>query len=458
MKGSIFIILFYFSAGVVNCCEFTSFNTRVDSDTSTAVAFTNKAIEFYSVKKFDSCVYYLKESLKADSNYHLAHYWLGLLEYHVRKKVVKSELHFLKATRADHPGKNVYAYLGSMCVDRNEYMKAESYYKQGMKLEPLDTFYKIALIDLYLKSDRSRKANALMNELLEANSSSIKLLMNLGSVFEKNKYYIIAERMYKKVMALDSNYTLAYFKLGGVYVIKDRHFAAAPLYERANYLDKNYLMSFYGFYLEAETLYKKAHTPDSNYAISFNKLGWLYTILDCYVEAEVAYKKAVDLDPGYVDALNNLGWLYILTRQDNEAKGLLIRAYQLDSMNVHAITLLAWIKYKSKNILDAEKEFTKAIQINPAYLPALFGMAYLQSGKGKMNEAYAYLDRAIKNKTSMRQLRTAENFPSLSGICLLHSAQGLTFEMLQHDENLVLLRNMPKWKVMMKKFFPKDNQ
>jgi len=77
---------------------------------------------------------------------------------------------------------------------------------------------------------------------------------------------------------------------------------------------------------------------------------------------------------------------------------------------------------------EARQQFLKTIELDPNARLARLGMAAVLAAEGKTSEAIGYVEQAI--------------------------GKGITFEQLQSDEDLAPLRDMPEWKVLMKKSFP----
>jgi tetratricopeptide (TPR) repeat protein len=431
--------------------------TQVRTD-SIAYKLTAIAARCYQECKFDSCEYFLHESLQADSNYCISYYWLGLLEFNFYNDEAKSEEYFIKALEDYESGEDLYAYLGTIYLNQFNYNKAEKYFTKNLEFENGHVVSQLLLIDVYLKSDRKKDAQNLIDRILNEEPLSIRKLINIALVYQKNKYFKEAEQLYKKVISLDSTNAFAYYKLGGLYSNKDRVVAADESFQKAISLDTNYIISYFSSFIEEEIVYKKANSIKVKHASAFFKLAWLYIIKDYYINAELSYHKAIELDSNSALAFNNLGWLYILLGKNQAAEANLKRAHALDSNLVNPITLLAWLQYRKKNYAEAEAGFIKALKLNPAFSPALFGRAYVLSALGQSKEAFNFIEEAIQEKLPIRQLRTLERFESLNGVCLLHALQGLTLEMLQHDEELVSLRESSKWEELIRKYFPVNTE
>lgn len=426
------------------------------ADSTKKQLLISTGIDFYTLKKIDSAEYYFNKVLEIDSEDVQANYWLGVLQFNGRKNDKLAERYFLKAVRSEKPDASVYSYLATIYGNRMEWAQAESHYRKALKIDPQNAFCNVSLINIYLKKKRTNDASELVSKLINSNPVTLRLIVNIAAVYLDNNYNSDAEKLYRRVIALDSGYAFAHYRLGSVLSNTERVASANLAFKKAIALDTNFAMSYYGQYVEEQLAYKNIHSLDSNYAQSFYKLGWLYIQVKRYQEAELAYKQAILLDANYALAYNHLGWMYLLTHRYSEAKPNLLKAIQLDSAMASPYTFLAMIDYKSKHLNEAKAAFLKSLKIDPDFAPAMFGMAYLLSSNGETKEAYEYLEQAIQKRKRIRQLLKAEELKDLQSICLLHSLQGLTIQMLQLDQDLELLRSGPKWAELMAKYFPKD--
>ncbi|MEO6190716.1 MAG: hypothetical protein ABIO44_10515 [Saprospiraceae bacterium] len=85
------------------------------------------------------------------------------------------------------------------------------------------------------------------------------------------------------------------------------------------------------------------------------------------------------------------------------------------------------VYFKTYRPDKARQNLLKAIELYPDYVGAMLGMAYLLTAEGKRSDALSYIEQAI--------------------------GKGATLEQLVKDQDLVTLRTLPEWDVLMKKYF-----
>ncbi len=448
MNRIILLGIIFLSGGFIQI--YSQFNTDLSLDN-----WINIGSYFYNKRKPDSAEFAFKNALYLDSTFQLANYWMGVVEYNLKRNELNAEAYFLKAARSKNELADVFNYLGIIYSNRLEYKRAEIYFKKALKARPGDELAQISLIGIYLKTDQSNDADDLKKQILKKDSISNRMLMNLGIVYGINKYYNEAERIFKLVISNDSANTLALYKLGGIYNEMDRLFAAEPLFKKAFSLDSNLRLSYYGYYLETKTWYKNANSLDSNFTIPFSKLGWLYFLTKKIKEAERSYEIAISMDSSNGIAYSKLGWIYAMTDRYKEAEYMLRKAISMDSNNLDPVISLAFCEMQTNRLKEAEQDLLNALKSNSRCVPALFGMTYIECGRNNLDVAFEYLERALVSKNSTRQLFRVGDFYSLKGICLLHSLQGLTEEMLNNDEQLPKVRKLSKWHELVVRYFPK---
>ena len=124
-------------------------------------------------------------------------------------------------------------------------------------------------------------------------------------------------------------------------------------------------------------------------------LGKCYLQQSQFTEAIQEFNKAISFNPDLSDIYLQLGIVYL----------------------------------KTNNAKEARESFQKAIELSPKDGAMMLGIAYFFISEGKVDEAFAEVELAIKN--------------------------GITKEQLEKDEDLAPLRMKGiKWNTLMKKNFP----
>ncbi|MEI2696511.1 MAG: tetratricopeptide repeat protein [Saprospiraceae bacterium] len=251
---------------------------------------------------------------------------------------------------------------------------------------------------------------------------------------------------YKKSIAVDSTILPTYFWMGVSFATLGDHQQARKwwslhvqkshekkaLMQSATYLRESFdlgnsLLNLQRFE-EAEQEFEAFLKLDSLEIQGWYGLGRSLYQQRKYEPAISAYQKALTLYPNYLDALVGIGEILQNQKHFAEAEQQLKKAIALDSTNVFANRVLGNVYFNTNRPDEARQQFLKTIELDPNARWARIGMAAVLAAEGKTAEAIGYVEQAIW--------------------------KGITFEQLQSDEDLATLRDMPEWKVLMKKHFP----
>ncbi len=178
----------------------------------------------------------------------------------------------------------------------------------------------------------------------------------------------------------------------------------------------------------ARLFLEQASRKDSNSALVLHAWAVFNYGEKNYLEAERQIKEAILLDSTLGAFWNDLGLMYSETSRYTEAEPVIKKSVALDSTFSYPRKHLGMVYFKTKRPEEARHHFLKAIALNPNYAGAMLGMAYLLAAEGKTEEAIGYVEQAI--------------------------SKGSTFEQLESDEDLAMLRATTEWKALIKKYFP----
>jgi len=120
----------------------------------------------------------------------------------------------------------------------NRVREAESWFQRGLELEETGAPVEQA-IEAYLKA-------------LELNPAAAGALVNLGTIFYRQRKLVDAEKYYREAIDADPNYPLANFNLGNLYDEQGRLEQAALYYRRALELSPNYADAHFNLALLCE--------------------------------------------------------------------------------------------------------------------------------------------------------------------------------------------------------------
>jgi len=116
--------------------------------------------------------------------------------------------------------------------------QAEHYFQQGLALEETGAPIENA-IEAYRKA-------------VELNPEAAGALVNLGTIFYRQRKYEEAERQYQKAIEVDSNYPLAHYNLGNLYDERGDLTHAEQHYTTALELNPNYADAHFNLALLSE--------------------------------------------------------------------------------------------------------------------------------------------------------------------------------------------------------------
>ena len=120
----------------------------------------------------------------------------------------------------------------------NAMRESEAWFQKGLELEETGAPVEQA-VEAYRK-------------VLELNPSAAGALVNLGTIFYRQRKLGEAEKYYEQAIAADPNYPLAQFNLGNLYDEQGRTRPALERYRRALELNPNYADAHYNLALLCE--------------------------------------------------------------------------------------------------------------------------------------------------------------------------------------------------------------
>ena len=130
-----------------------------------------------------------------------------------------------------------------------------------------------------------------------------------------------------------------------------------------------------------------------------NDLGLAYMAMEKIDLAIDHFKKAVEIKPDYAPAKNNLGTSYLAKKNWDDAiacfKG--ITGDLLYATPHYPLSNLGFAYYNKKEYRLAEKYYQDALKIEPWFVIALRGLGKTYIAMGKIPEAVAVFEKAVKN-------------------------------------------------------------
>jgi Tfp pilus assembly protein PilF len=180
-----------------------------------------------------------------------------------------------------------------------------------------------------------------------------------------------SERLWSRVLSVDSTSSVAQIAMGDVLVAQDRLAEAAEHYERGVALDPTF-------------------------AIGYNNLGVILARQGRLADAMARYRQALALRPSYADAHNN--WGIALSQQGDYAGaiGHFQQAISLDAANAEAEINLgnAFVRHQQPD--SALAHYARAARLTPTSADAYLNWGVALAQLGNIPEATARFRRAVE--------------------------------------------------------------
>jgi tetratricopeptide (TPR) repeat protein len=191
-------------------------------------------------------------------------------------------------------------------------------------------------------------------------------LHNAGKISE-------AEYIYKNILEIDPNYTIAHNNLGNI--LQDKK-----------------------LFSDAEKCYRRALKINPNNINEYNNLGNVLQKQNKFAEAEKNYHKALKLNSNHINAHCNLGITLLKQGRLAEAEKCYYKALKIDPNKVNAHCNLGITLLKQGRLAEAEKCYYKALEIDPENINANLNESFLQLLKGNFQTGWEKYEFRFQNK------------------------------------------------------------
>lgn len=268
-------------------------------------------------------------------------------------------------------------------------------------------YFPLSKASAYLEKNEHAKALKYLVEAVEINPANILALFHLGCSYlelaktsdipEQQAVYLEqAQQAFDRVLDLNDELTLVYFKLGKIALMKNdieaaKHYYqaglqsdpgnAALIFNLARVYDQNNEKA------QAIRYYRKTIEADPRFTYAYNNLALLYEESKDYPSAEKAYRQALKKDANYNLARLNLGNMYATTGKFASAQKLFNQALAKEPGN-------EWVYYYKGNMYlrqgdyrNAVAAYQQALSINPQHATTYYLLAVALSKLNRMDEA-----------------------------------------------------------------------
>jgi tetratricopeptide (TPR) repeat protein len=280
--------------------------------------------------------------------------------------------------------------------------------RSGSALVQGSEYFKLSQASALIQKGMTAEALPLLADANEQNPTNILGLYHLGNSYlelakqtdilpeQRAVFLEQAQQAFERVVDLNSDLTLSYFKLGKIALMKNnigdakayyrQGLAVEPdnaalLFNLARVYDQN------GERDAAIEQYRKTLAADSSFTYAYNNLALLLEEKRDYSEAEKAYKMALKKDRQYNLARLNLGNLYANWGEYEDAQKVFLEAQTLEPEN-------AWVYYYEGNLYlrmanydKAVTAYNKSATLNPKNATTYYLLAVSLSKLKRMDDA-----------------------------------------------------------------------
>lgn len=272
----------------------------------------------------------------------------------------------------DSDNSTLYLYRGLLYQKMKKDRNAVKDIKKAVEKDENNITAKLVLADIYINKGDDKEAIKILEELSKGNEYFSDIInSNLGKIYVRNRDYIKAIEVYKKLSEklYGRNKALVLKQLGDVLIEAGKYDEAAKTFEEASALQ------------EEDTL-------------SLIVAGRLYEYLKKYNDAERMYLKVLKIDPLYSQVLKRITVVYLLQDKADEALKYIQQVDEVEQ-DVDYFILLA-------ECYTVKKEYAKSIKIlegglvnNPTSQQILYYLASLYEQNKQREKSIEAIRKAL---------------------------------------------------------------
>ncbi|MDD5130443.1 MAG: tetratricopeptide repeat protein [Candidatus Omnitrophica bacterium] len=207
----------------------------------------------------------------------------------------------------------------------------------------------IDLGNSYYKDGRLEQAEKIFVKVLRIDSEDEGVYISLGDIYRKQGDILKAKEMFQMAIQVSPENENGYLSLGDLYRLGGEYAQADRMYQQslkinpdnANTYDSlGTLYAMQGKHRAAVKMYKKALKLNPGNAIFYDGLAGSYASQGKYSEGEQMHKKAVALSPGRDIFYANFGHFYNNQNKCREAADMYKQALKINPANIEVINAL----------------------------------------------------------------------------------------------------------------------
>ena len=282
---------------------------------------------------------------------------------------------------------------GNDARDGRQYSVAEKFYREALKVKPLDTRGFQGLGNIFVDQQRWDDAEEAYRKAVEFAPNNPDALVALSFVLVQPrtgalnaKRFADAEMYAKRAVQLQPTNAIAFDRLGVAMIARGIVNA------------------------DTEAAFRHAVELDPNFVVAQVHLARVLKRLNRAAEAEPIYKAAIDKAQQDAPTLVLIADSMQSEQQWPDSEPVLRRALELDPRNPGALYLLGRYLTVTRKYTEAEPVLKSAIEVNPKFFMArnILGRVYL--ALERWDDAYATYDQAVALAYDLNRRELAGNF------------------------------------------------
>ncbi|MGZ3931377.1 MAG: tetratricopeptide repeat protein [Bacteroidia bacterium] len=194
---------------------------------------------YFLVKQYENSIAYINKALKIDENIAKAYYLKGSV-YKELGDTTKAISSMVTAVEQDNKYFNAFLDLGILYASRKNPLAFE-YYDNALRIKPNDENVLYAKAKLLQDLDKINECIGVYEQILYINKNNKDALYNLGAVYlSRKKETKKAIDYFSKAIAVDPQYTEAYFARGACFQLMNDNNNAKADFNMCLQITKNY--------------------------------------------------------------------------------------------------------------------------------------------------------------------------------------------------------------------------
>lgn len=292
-------------------------------------------------------------------------------------------------------------------------------YKKAGELNPLLVNGEEKAVALYMETQNSDSAMAILEKLIQRHPEDLKYRLTLAHIYESIDKDSAAEKVFYEILKKDSSFISAKVSLGNLLLRNDRIKEALPHFKQLHNLvpdNESYTTSLAAVYFEledykaAEDLFKelagcRPEDPGPHYF-----LGMIYS--EYYTKAKnqadssrmeellemalIELNKAVALKKNFMEAWVQLGLVYLKAGGHEAAIRVFKNTLKQFPSDPRVLYLLAVSHQSGKDMEQAISAFEKVLKVSPDHKRTLFDLGALYERTGQFKKAEKTFQHLIK--------------------------------------------------------------